>query len=104
MRTLTRAARRLAFGGWAGLGGLTLAPAAGQAAAPLEKALPPTTLAYFKADSVARLRAAFDASQMGQLFADPAMKPLKDDILAKLDEANKEVKEKIGLTIGELLE
>src|SRR5215203_5228446 len=99
MRIFTRAARRLALVGWVGLVGLTLAPAAGRAAAPLEKALPGSTLAYIKADSVAKFRAAFDASQAGQLLNDPAMKPFKDEILAKLEGASKEVKEKIGLSI-----
>jgi len=103
MHTRSRAVARLAMAGWLGLAVSVLSPASSRAAAPLEKSLPPSTIAYIKADSVAKLRAAFRSSQLGQLWADPAMKPLKDDILGKLDEASKDAKEKVGLNIGELL-
>jgi len=87
-----------------GLVGLSLAPAVGRAAAPAEKTLPASTFAYLKVDSVAKLRASFKATQFGQLLADPALKPLKDDIKAKLEEPSQKVKEKLGLTLKELLD
>ena len=101
MRTMLRGASALALA--AGLVIAGTAPAA-RAAIPSEKSLPATTFVLVKADNVAKLRSAFEHSQLGQLLADPAMKPLKDDISAKLEGANKKVKEKIGFSIGELLD
>ena len=40
----------------------------------------------------------------GQLLADPQIKPLKDSILEQLDQASKEVKAKLGVTLQELAE
>jgi hypothetical protein len=102
MRTMLRGAAPLALAGWLVVAGM--APSAGRAAVPSEKSLPATTFVYLKTDSVAKLRSAFNHSQFGQLLADPAMKPLKDDITAKLESVNNQVKEKIGFSIGELLD
>jgi hypothetical protein len=94
--------RRLATFGLIGLSGL-LAASAAPAAAPAEKTLPDTTLVLVKIEDASQLREAFQASSLGQLLADPALQPLKDDIANKLKDADAKVRAKIGLTIGELL-
>ena len=81
---------------------LTAAPAAAQV--PGENALPSSTLALLKVKDTKDLREAFGRSQFGKLMADPAMKPLKDDIAAKLEDFDKEMKQRIGVTIKELVE
>src|SRR5438270_690568 len=67
MRTPMRAALRLAFTGWLGLAGLSLAAAHGRAAtpAPPEKVLPDSTVFFAKVKNAAALREAFRQSQFG---------------------------------------
>ena len=64
--------------------------------------LPDSTLFLFKVKNVEELREAFAKADFGQLLADPAMKPLKDDVATKLEDANQKVKAKLGVTLGEL--
>jgi hypothetical protein len=71
-------------------------------AADPEKVLPDSTLFFFKVKNVSELRESFQGSSFGQLLADPAMKPMKEDALGKMADASKEVKAKLGVTIGEL--
>ena len=106
MRTPSRAIFRLALAGWLGLVGLSQLPARAraQAPAPPENVLPDSTFAFLKVNDAQALRQAFTQSQFGQLWADPAMKAWKDDLIEKIDEAGKPLKEKIGVTIRELLE
>ena len=99
MRTPLRTAFRLALTGCLGLATLS-APAI---AADPEKVLPDSTLFFFKVKDVAELRDSFGKSQFGQMLADPAMKPLKESVGEKVDQASKEVKAKLGVTLGELL-
>lgn len=82
---------------------LVLSATPGRAAAPIEKALPDSTFLFVKAANMAGLREAFRQSQTGQLLEDPALKPLKDDVLERLAEANKTLQEKVGVTIEELI-
>lgn len=103
MRIPMRAGYRLAVAG-PGLAALTLLPALGLAAVPVEKTLPETTFAFAKAESVAKLRAAFQSSQMGRLLVDPALKDLKQDLAAKFDSTTKKVAEAVGMTPAELAE
>ncbi len=102
MRTPLRAALRLASTGCLGLAVLMTLVGAGHAADP-EKVLPDSTLLLIKVKDVAQLREAFGQSAFGQLLADPALKPLKDNVIEKLDQASKDVKAKLGVTLGELL-
>ena len=102
MRTPLRAAFRLALTGCLGLAALSVAAATGRAADP-EKTLPDSTLFFFKVKNVAELRESFKKTSFGQLLADPAMKPLEDDFAGKLEEASKDVKAKLGVTLNELL-
>ena len=102
MRTPLRAAFRLALTGCLGLAALSALATPGRAADP-EKTLPDSTLLFFKVKNVAELRDSFKQTSFGQLLADPAMKPLKDDAAKKVEESSKEVKAKLGVTIGELL-
>jgi hypothetical protein len=104
MYTPMRAARRLALTGWLGLAGLSLLAAPVLAAEPPEKAFPESTVFFLKINNSAGLRESFSQSQLGQLWADPALKPFKEDLSSKLDDSNKELKDKVGVSIRELLE
>lgn len=104
MRTSMRAAIRLALAGWLGLAGLSLVPAQGWAATPPDKILPESTIALLKINNAAALRESFRQSQFGQLWADPGMKAWRDDLSARLDDAGKSLKKRIGVTYQELLE
>jgi hypothetical protein len=104
MRIPLRAARRLAVTGSFVLAGLLLAAAQGRAATPPEKMLPDSTVAFVKINNAAALRQAFLQSQYGQLWNDPAVKVWKDDVLERVDDASKTLKEKIGVTYRELIE
>ncbi len=86
------------------LASLVQAPSAARADAPIEKALPASTFALIKVESVSDLRKAFSSAQVGQLLADPAMKPLKDQFAQLLEQPNQQVKQAIGLTVNELLD
>ncbi|MDB5351048.1 MAG: hypothetical protein JWN86_2295 [Planctomycetota bacterium] len=103
MRIAMRSAVTFALFGGVALAGVLTATASSRAAGPAEKALPDSTFAYLKIDNVAKLRQGFKASQIGQLLADPALQPLKQDLIAKLEEPSKKVKEALGVTIDELL-
>jgi hypothetical protein len=83
--------------------GLCLAAAQARGAAPIEKALPGSTFALVKVNSAAELREAFSKSHLGQLWGDPALKPVKDDILAKLEDSNNALKNAVGLSIEEVM-
>jgi hypothetical protein len=98
------ALRRLATLGLLGMAGLTASSPAARAEVPAEKSLPGTTLAFVKVEDAKQLREGFRASQLGQLLADPALQPLKDDVASKVKETDGKVRAKIGLSIGELLE
>ena len=104
MRTPMRAALRFALAGWLGLAGLSLVAAQGRAATPPEKILPATTVAFVKINDAATLRDAFKQSQFGQLWNDPAMKAWKESLADKLNESSKSLKEKIGVSYGELID
>ncbi|MEW4570257.1 hypothetical protein AB1L88_20515 [Tautonia sp. JC769] len=85
------------------LGVLTAAvPVAAQV--PDENALPSSTLAIVKAKSASDLREALGRSQIGQLLADPAMEPLKEDVRAKLGDLDNELQQRLGVGLEELLE
>jgi hypothetical protein len=103
MRNPLRAARRLALASLVALAAVSSVPAQLYAGIPTEKTLPASTVFYFKVDDASKLRDALKATQFGQLIADPALKPLKDDFAAKLDDTSKTLKEKVGVTLGELL-
>lgn len=106
MRIPKRAAFRVALTGWLTLAGLSLVAAQGQAAAPAppEKAFPDSTVFFLKVNNVTALREAFKQSQFGQLWADPALKPFREDLGSRMDERSKSLKEKIGLSSRELIE
>ena len=86
------------------LGVLAAAAMPAAAEVPSENALPSSTLAVFKVKSTADLREAIGKSQFGQLLADPAMQPLKDDLAAKLEDVDSELKQRVGVTLAELIE
>jgi hypothetical protein len=103
MRTPMRAALRLALTGWLGLAGVSLLASGALAAAPPEKALPDSVILFAKASNAASFREAFKQSQLGQLWNDPAMKPFRDDVASRLGDGSKNLKEKLGVTIKELI-
>ncbi len=99
MHTAKRAIRRLALIGWLGLFGWTaLSLQLAQAAAPPERVLPDSTIFVLKLNDVKNFREAFRGSHYGQLWNDPAMKDFKDDLVQKLEDATKAVKEKLGVS------
>lgn len=103
MRIPMRAAFRLAVTGWLGLAGLSLVAGSSRAAAPPEKVLPESAVFFAKMNNAAGFREAFRQTQIGQMIADPALQPLKDDIKAKTADINARLKEKVGATIRELI-
>ena len=106
MRISKRAAFRLVLTGWLGLAGLSLVAADSRAAAPAapEKVFPDSAVFFAKVNNAAGLREAFRHSQFGQLWSDSALKPFRDDASNRLDERSKSLKEKVGLSLSELLE
>jgi hypothetical protein len=102
MRIPLRAAFGLALTGCLGLAAIAASATAGRAAEP-DKILPDSTLFFFKVKNVAELRESFNQADFGRLLADPAMKPIKDDVKAKMEKGSQEVKAKLGVTLDELL-
>lgn len=101
---------KMAIFRWALAGCLGLVPVLGlpvqraQAAAPPERILPDTTVFMVKLNDAKAFRAAFRGSQYGQLWNDPALKDFREELGQKLTEATKDLKEKIGLTLSDLIE
>ncbi len=105
MHTAERVIRRLALIGWMGLFGLAVLVAQpARAATPPERIVPDTTILLFKLNDAKSFREAFRASQYGQLWDDPSLKDFREELSQKLEEAGKGLKEKIGVTIKELIE
>ncbi len=104
MRMSLRRIGRLALVGGIALAGLVQGVAPVQAAAPSERALPGSTLFFAKINNAAGLREALRLSQLGRLWDDPAMKPLRDDLASKFEGANEEAKGDLGVSLEELLE
>ena len=75
----------------------------GQATVPAEKVLPANTLFMTKIEKMESLREGFLASQIGQLMADPGMKPFMDKLHSILEKPSEQLKEAVGLTVPELL-
>lgn len=97
---LVHPARRFAL---AALAGVLSLPAPTQAQSPAERVLPSSTLGFLKTKSASDLREAVKTTQIGQLLADPALKPLIDDVSAKLDDARVQVREQFGMSLEEVL-
>lgn len=104
MRIPMRAALRLALAGWLGLAGMSLVAAQSRAAAPPEKVLPDSTIAFLKINDAKALRESFRQSQFGQLWSDPGLKAWRSDLADRLDDAGKSLKKSLGVTYKELLE
>ena len=105
MRMAKQAILRLALVGWLGLSGISgLTANLAQAAAPPERVLPDSTVFLLKVNNVTALKEGFRQSQYGQLWNDPALKDFREDITAKLKETSNTLKEKIGVTLLELLD
>ena len=73
------------------------------ASRPGETLLPDTTQGFFAISDVDVLNKHWDKSQLGQLLADPAMKPFKQDIRYRQFEAKwSRVDERLGLTFDDM--
>ncbi len=110
---IEKSLRRHLLGGVALAGiltAVTAVPVQAQGTAPAKlgdsvaKALPSDTIALFRIDDIAKLRESFKGSQTGQLWQDPAMKPMRDKLIELLAESGEKAKEAIGMTLRELLE
>jgi hypothetical protein len=99
MRTTSRAWARLFL-----IGGMVLAWVPVAAAAPPEKALPNSTVAFAKIPNAAALREALKRSQMGRMLADPAMAPALDDFKARMQEPSQRLRQRLGVSLRELWE
>jgi len=102
--TANRAIGRLGLIVWLGILGLAALPqSSAMAAAPPERVLPENTVLLFKINSAKEFRDSFRQSQYGQLWNDPNLKEFKDELSHKIDEASKSFRERIGMSIGEIL-
>jgi len=105
MHKAKRAIRRLALFGCLGLfGWMGLSAHTAEAAAPPERVLPDSTIFLLKLNDVKSLREAFRSSQYGQLWNDPGLKDFRDDLVQKVEDLTKPLKEKIGVSLTELIE
>jgi hypothetical protein len=104
MQLAQRAIRRLALVGWLGLLGLAGLPDHPAKAAPPERMLPETTLFLLKLNDAKVFRDSFRSSQYGQLWNDPALKDFREELLVRLEDNAKVLKERIGISFRELLE
>ncbi len=64
---------------------------------PTDTLLPNTTKAYLSVANVDELEAAFNKTQIGQLAADPEMKPFVEDLKRQLSEQWTKTHEKLGI-------
>jgi hypothetical protein len=105
MDTAKRAIRRLALIGWLALfGGAVVPPLPARADAPPERVFPESTVFMLKLNDVKNFRESFRASHYGQLWNDPALKDFKDDLVKKIEDATKVLKDQVGFSLKELLE
>src|SRR5262245_13353862 len=70
-----------------------------QAAKPAASLLPATTKGYLSVPNVDELKKKFNESQLGQLAADPVMKPFIDDLKAQLKEKMSQSRVRLGLSM-----
>ena len=103
MRIPKRAVLRLALAAWVGLAGVSLAATQARAAGTAANSLPGSTLFFAGAQNAAAFRDAFSKTSFGQLLADPAMNDFASDFKSKLGEASKSLKDKVGVTLEELV-
>jgi hypothetical protein len=102
--TANRAIGRLGVIAWLGiiaLFGLPLNTA--KAAAPPERVLPDTTILLFKINSAKEFRESFRQSQYGQLWNDPGLNEFKEELSQRLNDATKSFRERIGMSVREIL-
>lgn len=95
---------RLALVGWLGLTALGLRANLAAAATPPEQVLPDSTVFFVKIADVGKFREAFRASTYGQLWNDPALAPLRADLIEKIKPTSDALKDKVGVTLQELFE
>ena len=83
---------------------LLLAPLAASAADPVPAArrLPPVTYGFVSVPDVSTLKERFDRTVMAGAFTDPALADLRDIAAEKLDEAGDAVRDRLGVTLGEI--
>lgn len=86
----------------AALAAATVLASSGQAADQSEALLPATTKGFISITDPEEFSEHWDKTQLGQLAQDPVMKPFVDDLRQQLGENLANVREKLGLTLGEL--
>ena len=103
MRISFRAAYRLAVIGCVSAATVLSQAAYVVAAAPPEKSLPDTTLLFVKINNASEMREGMGKTQFAQLLNDPSLANIKKGVQEKLADADKQLKSKLGVTIGEFL-
>ncbi len=68
-----------------------------------ERVLPENTILLFKINNAKEFRESFRQSQYGQLWNDPGLKEFKEELSQKINDASKSFRERIGMSIGEIL-
>ncbi len=102
--TANRAIGRLGVIVWLGIAGLAGLPQSPvEAAAPPERVLPDTTMLLFKINSAKEFRDSFRQSQYGQLWNDPGLNEFKEELSQRINDVTKSFRERIGMSIGEIL-
>ncbi|MGO9463805.1 MAG: hypothetical protein ACLQIB_04015 [Isosphaeraceae bacterium] len=102
--TANRAIGRLGFIVWLGILGLAGLPqGSAVAAAPPERVLPENTILLFKMNNAKEFRESFRQSQYGQLWNDSGLKEFKEELSQRINDASKSIRERIGMSIGEIL-
>ncbi len=105
MNMAKRVSCRLALVGFIGIiGSMGLAASSAVAAAPPEKVFPESTVFLLKLSNVKSFGESFRKSQYGRLWNDPSMKEFRDELTGKLADATKALKDKIGVSLKELIE
>jgi hypothetical protein len=99
-----RAIGRLGLFVLLGILGLSVWPQCpAKAAAPPERILPDNTILLFKINSAKEFRQSFRQSQYGQLWNDPGLNEFKEELSQRINDASKSFRERIGMSIGEIL-
>lgn len=95
-------ARHLLCAGWVLAWVMGVLVGGAQAATPSEQLLPDTTAGFLAVPNVDELRSKWNATELGQMFDDPVMKPFVEDLNAQLKAKLSKTGIKLGITWEDL--